>query len=92
MVISDNEIDTMKFNYNLWIKLNDSVSRHLVSVMLPLNKVRWWIEKEEQIKSNLPNNYNCFKNQPDLSFYCSLCVYMSCETVPAHFTSTCVKT
>ena len=25
-----------------------------VSVMLPLSKVRWWIEKEEQIKSNLP--------------------------------------
>ena len=48
-----------------------------VSVMLPLSKVRWWIEKEEQIKSNLPKyNYNCFKNQPDLSFYCSLCVYM----------------
>lgn len=47
-----------------------------VSVMLPLSKVRWWIEKEEQIKSNLPNNYNCFKNQPDLSFYYSLCMYM----------------
>ena len=29
--------------------------------MLPLNKVRWWIEKGEQITSNLPNNYNCFK-------------------------------
>ena len=32
-----------------------------VSVMLPLSKVRWWIEKEEQIKSNLPNNYNFFE-------------------------------
>ena len=51
MVISDNEIDTMKFNYNLWIKLNDSVSRQLVSVMLPLNKVRWWIEKKNKLKA-----------------------------------------
>ena len=51
MVISDNEIDTMKFNYNLWIKLNDSVSRHLVSVMLPLNEVRWWIKKKNKFKA-----------------------------------------
>lgn len=28
-----------------------------VSVVLPLKKVRWWIEKQEQIKSNLPNNH-----------------------------------
>lgn len=31
MVISDNEIDSMKFNYNLWIKLNGSVCRQGLS-------------------------------------------------------------